>query len=363
MEILLDINESEDVAASKRIDLRATSSATATQALTPPTHGQRQRTDGTSIAALEAGLAYTKRDQLPGAELPDDLRTDDTTLPPAGYLTPAHEDEYLATMDEALEALPLPSLTGGATGHAVLDPNVDIRPRRHEPPTERDFAESCPVSVYQWLKTHVPSIHAEKENEKEKSRKEIIMDSDREAGRPGTPAGGGSGGRRRGGRVKKEDVPFEQLDDEIGFDPSADDPPFGASGNGGSGSGRRGRRGKDDEAYRPKGGKSRPSTGQGSGNTSSLGSGAASSSGGTVGKRKRDGNDAGGPDAPGAGATDAGNGLGSVKRPRKNGGSGHGDLTSAFSAASGSGLPGNAPLTGAPGGAAVLPGSEGGPGK
>lgn len=242
LEILADINDSHSLPAHKRYDVE--SGRLPAQILTPQTPGDHWKPEGgVSLASLEAAALHTVRQDVSPSLLPLDLQ--DLEHAPPGYITPTHEDEYLSIMDEALEALPLPNLDmpSKPIGNAVLDSNVDIRPRREELPTERDFAEQSSVSVYNWIRMHQPQVHAEKERKDDRA-----ADSDRGGKSPPPPASTAPNSKRKAkDKLKKEDVPFENLDDEIGFD-AADEPTFGTSRN---------KRKKDDEAYRPKGGKSR----------------------------------------------------------------------------------------------------------
>lgn len=250
MEILLDINNDSRRLANKHYNITSPSLRSRVPELTPDDSLSGQpSTSEVSLSKLESEVTHTALNLPSPSILPTDLQESDLGLP--GYLTPTHEDEYLSVMDSALDALPLPSIEPhqASNGNAVLDPIVDIRPRHWDLPTAEDFAQTNPVSVHNWLGRHQPQIAAEKERLRLLDKGD--KDSERGAKSPvpgvmGTPATLTGTKRKAKDKIKKEDLPFEGLDDEIGFDP-AEEAAYGSSK----------KRKNDDDAYRPKGGRSK----------------------------------------------------------------------------------------------------------
>ncbi|KAF2116137.1 IEC3 subunit of the Ino80 complex, chromatin re-modelling-domain-containing protein [Lophiotrema nucula] len=150
-----------------------------------------------------------------------------------GYMSPSHEEEYLAATDAAL---------GDPT---LYDPNAhDGRPLRittsHPPPTEKDLTIRNPDSVYNWLRKNQPQVFLQ-----DKEHHENL--SEKSTARPANPSS--RGGKRASAVSGNTPGPKGDHDDEeTGFIPE--------SGTG-TGKGRRGNK-EDDSAYRPKGGSSRP---------------------------------------------------------------------------------------------------------
>jgi hypothetical protein len=182
-----------------------------------------------SLAALEARVPHTTRGDLPDRPL-DGI---DLTEHAPGYLSPAHEEEYLAALDQVL-------------AEPGFDPaNQEGRPIRHaasHPPlSEKDLTVRNPDSVYNWLRKHQPQVFlqdkdaAPHENMSEKSAPPKANASNRKSIKRESAVGGTPGPR----------------------DPDDEDSVAGETG----GKGRRKTTGGadgDDTAYRPKGGSSRP---------------------------------------------------------------------------------------------------------
>lgn len=248
MEILLDINNDPRRPAYKHYDVLSPGLRNRMPELTPEHSLSGANTiDSIKLYKLEAETTHTPYHLPSPSVLPIDLQDLDN---PLGCMTPTHEDEYLSAMDSALDALPLPSIepNRASNGNAVLDPNVDIRPRHWELPTSEDFAHHHPASVHNWLGRNQPQIAAEKERLKAQDK-----DGDKTSERGGrspapraTPTAATGSKRKAKDKIKKEDIPFENLDDEIGFDP-AEEATLGSSK----------KRKNDDDAYRPKGGRSK----------------------------------------------------------------------------------------------------------
>ena len=172
-------------------------------------------------------LEQTPHSSLAGlgpGDLPEELH-DERFL---GYLTAAHEDDYLAALDAGLDPSLLPLEPSGGGGGA------------------RAPERGNPASTYNWLRRNNPEVF-----------------SDGGEGRAGGSGGGateaappaaGASGRRDAGAARKDGrakrtsaVNTQELLDDIGDvigEPRTDQ----ARGNG------RGKRKRDDEPYRPKGG-------------------------------------------------------------------------------------------------------------
>ncbi|KAH7397051.1 IEC3 subunit of the Ino80 complex, chromatin re-modelling-domain-containing protein [Phaeosphaeria sp. MPI-PUGE-AT-0046c] len=184
-----------------------------------------------SLASLEDQVPHTTRHDLPAHAL-DGI---DLSEQAPGYMSPAHEEEYLAALDQVL-------------AQPGFDPSMqEGRPIRHaasHPPlSEKDLTIRNPDSVYSWLRKHQPQVFlqdkdaAHPENMSEKSAPPKANAGGRKGAKRESAVGGGTPGPR-------------EHDDE--------DSVAGETG----GKGRRktggGGGGDDDTAYRPKGGSSRP---------------------------------------------------------------------------------------------------------
>ena len=168
---------------------------------------------------------------VPHEQLPPDLTEDS----PAGYLSSAHEEEFLSTLDAYLDnAKPdMPPLPPG--------------PRPTDRERERDAQLHNPMSVFNWLSKHKHDVYTDKEEEKEKPAK---ADKARKSSPKATPqpSRGSKRDRKEAGSAVKAEPAEEILDDEG----------IPIVGEVKEKSGKR-KRGGEDEAYRPKGGSSRPS--------------------------------------------------------------------------------------------------------
>ncbi|EAT86448.1 hypothetical protein HBI56_101570 [Parastagonospora nodorum] len=181
-----------------------------------------------SLADLESRVAHSTREDLPDHPL-DGL---DLSENAPGYMSPSHEEEYLAALDQVL-------------AQPDFDPSMqEGRPIRtaacHPPLSEKDLTIRNPDSVYNWLRKHQPQVFlqdkdaAHHENMSEKSAPKASASSRKSIKRESAVGGGTPAPREN--------------DDE--------DSVAGETGA-------KGRRkttggGEDDTAYRPKGGSSRP---------------------------------------------------------------------------------------------------------
>ena len=186
-----------------------------------------------SLAGLESRVAHSTRDVLPAQPI-DGL---DLSEHAPGYMDPAHEEEYLAALDDVL-AIP------------GFDPaNNQGRPIRtsaaHPPLSEKDLTIRNPDSVYNWLRKHQPQVFLQDKD---------AMHHENMSEKSAAPkASGGGGGGRKG--VKRESAvgggtpgPRDHEDeDSVAGETSTKGRKKGPA------------TGEDDTAYRPKGGSSRPS--------------------------------------------------------------------------------------------------------
>ena len=164
----------------------------------------------TRISTLTHNIPHTDLESLSLGEVPYDINGPS----PAGFLDPAHEEDYLASMDAAMD----PSDSQQFTTIASYSTRTSERQEK-----ERDANLRNPVSVYNWLRRNAPSVF---ENPDEK---------------PPVP---GRNSKRASNIIKQEP---ELLDDEGNLLSSVVEGPTKV------------KRKRDDEPYRPKGGSSRPS--------------------------------------------------------------------------------------------------------
>ena len=165
-----------------------------------------------SLAQLSAAT-HTPAKSLPRDQLPFDIGE----LSPVGYLTPTHEEEYLAMLDSGLD-----SQNGNLLSSHPIRAN-----EKHE--REKEAALKNPVSVYNWLRKHQPQV--------------FLQDSESQPEKPERkPISSTKSGKRNSVAPKQEDII-----DEEGLLVL---PPAEVSS--------KVKRKREDEPYRPKGGSSRP---------------------------------------------------------------------------------------------------------
>ena len=176
-----------------------------------------------SLAALEATVPHTTLTD--STALPDGIDLSETA---PGYMSPAHEEEYLLALDALLEDPAFdPSNTQTRTLH--LGPS--------QPPlSEKELTIRNPDSVYSWLRKNQPQVflqdkdaQAHHDNVSEKAAPKSSK-----KGRQSNIGGSGTPGPK---------------EDHDGEDSAAPE---------GKGKGKKGGNDPDDTAYRPKGGSSRP---------------------------------------------------------------------------------------------------------
>lgn len=255
LEVLLDMNENPRVPPNLRFDLREPSEINSALPPLDPVELQRRlqelRNDmlnghispeefamkadqlhaahpialSRTLPALEASVPHTERLPVPP---PEGILLGDHA---PGYMSPAHEEEYLMAMDAAI-------------ADPSYDPDAhDGRPLRmsntHPLPSEKELKIQNPDSVYNWLRKNQPQVFlqdkdaAHPENASEKSSAKVAS----------------TGGRKRpSAAAQSTPGPKNDQEEEDGFVPEA-----GTAGS------KRGRGSKDDDySYRPKGGSSRP---------------------------------------------------------------------------------------------------------
>ena len=156
---------------------------------------------------------------------------------PPGYLTTAYEEEYITNLDTQL-----------STPEALEDGWKPTQlPRSRILPNEKELLNANPMSVLSWLRRYHPETFIqEKEAAAEKAGKS-----------KGGAGGGGAGGKRSSmatitsaANTGTPQPHGREEGDEEGDEWMTEEKAQAASG--------RGKRTKDDEAYRPKGGSSRP---------------------------------------------------------------------------------------------------------
>ena len=212
------------------------------------------------LSKISHSVLQGSKNPVPPEALPADLTEDD----PASYLSPAHEDEYCNSLDRYLNSAPPKTYP--------LPPP----PRPTDRERERDAQLHNPMSVYNWLAKHRQEFAVDtkeegeshnnsnnnssnhnnhsKENKPAKGSEKKKKDSPKPAVAP-------SRGSKRervstAGREARAEI-AEELDEE-GFVVNVRGAAEGTPTGNGAGKGKR-KRGGEDEAYRPKGGSSRPS--------------------------------------------------------------------------------------------------------
>ncbi|QDS68257.1 hypothetical protein FKW77_010621 [Venturia effusa] len=224
LETLLNLNESSHTPSfdlgSPHEDIDPVPSASAVPALEPD--------EPRSLKSLLATVPHTHLDSGI-SRYPIEL----TLNPPPGYLSPAYEEEYLATLDAQIM---------GPTGLDHVWRPLQVAQSR-QLPSEKELHNSNPVSVLSWLRRNHPET--------------FIQEKEAQSDKPAPRARGGGGGGKRSslaqsanaGKAGTPSVETPTVDEE---EASAEVVP-GEKPNG------RGKKGKEDEPYRPKGGSSRPS--------------------------------------------------------------------------------------------------------
>ena len=275
LDVLLDVNDSDKIPPHLRFDLRSPPPDEASVPdLTPdrnaPSYEELQQAQAALQEArmeMEAGqispesyqetelalcviinqdrtlanllkTTHSTLEHVPPDIMPEDLKANN----PAGFFSPAHEDEYLASLDAYLD-----------------EPHPDDQPlppksRPNEKERDRDQQLHNPVSVYNWIADHKPSVINDDDASTEKPPKPPRKSSPKQS----TSSGGAGGGtaaavppprstskREKAGALIPK--PEEEILDEDGS-------VIGGFVEDVTASQKKRKRGQDDDAYRPKGG-------------------------------------------------------------------------------------------------------------
>jgi hypothetical protein len=176
-----------------------------------------------SLAALEATVPHTTLTDLPA--LPDGI---DLSEHAPGYMSPAHEEEYLLALDTLLED-PAYDPSNPHTRTLHLGPS--------QPPlSEKELTIRNPDSVYSWLRKNQPQVFLQ---DKDAPHPENVSEKS-------APKGGSKKSRQSNMGAGGTPGPKEDHDGEDSAAPE------------GKARGKKGAADPDDTAYRPKGGSSRP---------------------------------------------------------------------------------------------------------
>lgn len=192
----------------------------------------------TSLAALTTHLPHTTLATVSSENLlPSDLDSDE----PTGYYSPSHETSHLVAFDHSL----------GISSSTDLPKPILVGPKIADKEKERQKQHELnnPVSAYNWLRKNQPQVFLQDHEGAEKPTIPSGMVKDMKPKASPKPKG------PRRSAVKKEKEDAEAVYDDDGYvigGPGFDDVPLPSAGKG-----KRKRQG--DEAYRPKGGSSRPS--------------------------------------------------------------------------------------------------------
>ncbi|KAL8909075.1 MAG: hypothetical protein Q9207_000409 [Kuettlingeria erythrocarpa] len=301
LDLLLDLNESNRIPAPLRYTLSPTPSASAVPSLEPDdpippsrlsqarsasanlheahilfSRGQisparyneiSARLDSilhspTPLSSLFAQTPHTTRNLIAPDQLQHDFAPADTI-----YLTAAHEDAYLNVLDAAI-----------ASSHHDLDATFAALKKESAPSAKdnhKDLSVRNPVSAYNWLRKYKPELFASMHLNDPGIVEPGHERKPKPSPKPNTSHAGGTRGsaakRERKSEVNPKAEP-EMLDEDgnvIGANLEA--AAMAATGRGGK------RKRGDDDAYRPKGGSSRPGkrkragTGEGRGGRGSGG--------------------------------------------------------------------------------------------
>ncbi|KAL9000580.1 MAG: hypothetical protein Q9169_000873 [Polycauliona sp. 2 TL-2023] len=233
----------------------------------------------TPLNSIFSRVPHTTLESFPPNGLPASILQSDTLA----YLTPSHQDTYLDRLDYALGSL------NPEAALAALDRENPISQKDNQ----RELLVRNPISAYNWLRKHRPVLFSNTDSNgpteagQERRPKPSPKPNTSHPNMKGERGGGGSRGQNK--RDRESVVPSarpepEMLDDEGNLIGGALD---GAGALGGTGRGGKRKRGEDD-AYRPKGGTSRPGkrkragTGPGPGVGTGKGGRASGSGGGMM---------------------------------------------------------------------------------
>lgn len=212
LDVLLEINDSKHTPANRRYDLTSPSSRPSHLPELPRGDSLNLPPPTKSLRSLQNIAAHTPYDLVDTSVLPADLQADSQGWP--GFLPMDREEAYIHAADAK-----------NANVLAVPDArSADARTPKHTL-TERDFAIQNPVSVHNWLRKHQPQVFDGKDKESER------------------------GGKSPPPGRKKKPLAKPEPTDTVDEDGDADSVAFGSA---------KAKRKREDDAYRPKGGHSRP---------------------------------------------------------------------------------------------------------
>lgn len=189
-----------------------------------------------SLAALTTHLPHTTLATVSSENLlPSDLDSDE----PTGYYSPSHEASHLAALDHSL----------GISSSTDIPKPILVGPKIADKEKERQKQHELnnPVSAYNWLRKNQPQVFLQ---DHEGAEKPTVPSGVKDVKPKASPKPKGP----RRSAVKKEKEEVEVVYDDEGYvigGPGYDDVPLPSAVKG-----KRKRQG--DEAYRPKGGSSRP---------------------------------------------------------------------------------------------------------
>ncbi|KAL8638854.1 MAG: hypothetical protein Q9226_008951 [Calogaya cf. arnoldii] len=229
--------------------------------------------NSTLLSSILSRVPHTTLESFSPHELPTSILPSDTLA----YLTPLHEDTYLNRLDTALWS-PNPE-----AALAALDRDQALSGKDNQ----RDHQVRNPVSAYNWLRKHRPILFSNTESAgppeagQERKPKPSPKPNTSHPSMKGERGGGsrGQSKRDRESAISSARPEPEMLDDEGNLIGGALD------GSGGVASTLRGgkRKRAEDDAYRPKGGSSRPGKRKRAGTGTGMGKGGrASGSGGAM---------------------------------------------------------------------------------
>ena len=239
-----------------------------------------------SFKALLASVSHTRSLSVAETYMAEELCT---TPPPPTYVTPQQEEEYLASIDAALDSNP------------PINPFLNPKPASTDREKEREQILRNPVSVYNWLRRYQPQV--------------FLQDHEGTLEKTGMKSSRGAG-KRASAAAARNNMSEQHLSTMVDFmdDAAAGDgysPAAGLSVATSRSAGSKRKREKDEDAgYRPKGGSSGGGGGGGGGGGDGGGGGGRGNGG--AAKRKRE-------SEPGGGN---GGGGGAVKRARRTTGGG-----------------------------------------
>lgn len=274
LDLLLDVNDSDKIPSHLRYDLRSPPlDEAAVPDLTPDRNGPSyeelqqaqaalqearmeleaeqispqsyQETELALCAIINQGRSlvnlskttHTTLEDVPLDIMPEDLKEDN----PAGYYSPANEEKRLASVDAYLDE---------------AHPDDQPLPRRNKPndkERERNAQLQNPVSVYNWIADHRPTVMNDEDGSAEKAAKVPRKPSPKHSTSAPAAAAAAAPPRSTAKREKAGALipkPEEEVLDDDGS-------VIGGFVEEVNASQRKKKRGQDDDAYRPKGGGSK----------------------------------------------------------------------------------------------------------